>query len=355
MNDPHPALRETGFGLQVRFTPFLSCSAGSINLETRLSPVQPLAYTSSVIRSLVRPRALTRSDHVAVLAISSPSELSRIEEGARHLEEMGLRVSLAPNIAHLGDRGYLAGNDDERAAVLNRFLADDSVDAFLFARGGYGAMRILDRVDYEAIRRNPRPIIGFSDLTALHQAVAIHSGVRSFHGPMVNLDFFDRLSSDREDWMWSMLAGEFPLTHRLEQQQVLLPGEAEGILFGGCLSLTTALTGTPYDYWQEGGIWFWEEVDESPYRIDRMLTHLRLSGRMNQIRGVVIGKLKDCGSESELTALFHDFFGSNGIPVIRDLPFGHQGNNLLMPIGTTVRISTPELTFTITEPAVEHR
>jgi muramoyltetrapeptide carboxypeptidase len=308
-----------------------------------------------VPRTLLRPRALGRSGHVAVLAISSPSELLRIEEGKRHLEALGLRVTLAPNIAHNGERSYLAGTDDERVDALNRFLADDTYDAFLFARGGYGAMRILDRIDYQAVRRNPRPIIGFSDITALHQAVAIHSGVASFHGPMVNLDFFDHLSPEIDRWMWSMLAGASPLVHRFEREQVVAEGESEGILFGGCLSLTTALTATPYDYWVEDGIWFWEDVDESPYRIDRMLTHLRLSGRMKTIRGVVIGKLKGCGSEAELSTLFREFFGSNGIPVIRNLPFGHYGDNLLMPIGTSARLSTRELTFTITEPAVEPR
>ncbi|MEO8036968.1 MAG: LD-carboxypeptidase [Acidobacteriota bacterium] len=306
-------------------------------------------------RTLIRPRALSRSAHVAVLAISSPSELSRIEQGQRHLEAQGLRVTLAPNIAHTGERAYLAGGDDERVEVLNHFLADDAFDAFLFARGGYGAMRILDRIDYEAIRRNPRPMIGFSDITALHQAIAVRSGVASFHGPMVNLDFYDQLSPAIDRWMWSILAGQAPLVHPFEPEQVLCEGTAVGTLFGGCLSLTTALTATPYDYWVDDGIWFWEDVDESPYRIDRMLTHLKLSGRMKSIRGVVIGKLKGCGSEAELSALFQEFFGSSGIPVIRDLPFGHHGDNLLMPIGVSARVSTSELTFTITEPAVEPR
>src|SRR5207245_7881004 len=139
-----------------------------------------------------------------------------------------------------------------------------------------------------AIRRNPRPIIGFSDLTALHQAAAIHSGVASFHGPMVNLDFLHGLSPHIDQWFWSMLGGEAPLEHRFDAQQVVTEGDAEGILFGGCLSLTTALVGTPYDFWIDDGLWFWEDVDEPLYRIDRMLTHLRLSGRLQKIRGVVI-------------------------------------------------------------------
>jgi len=301
---------------------------------------------------LIPPRALQRNGHVVVLAISSPSEMPRIEAGVRALEQRGLRVTLGSNIDHR-HRGYLAGADDERLEQLNHYLRSDGIDAFLFARGGYGAMRILDRIDYEAIAANPRPIIGFSDITALHQAVAIRCGIGSFHGPMVNLDWFEGLTPDIERWFWSMLAGDAPLTHSFEASQVVLDGEAEGILFGGCLSLTTALTATPYDFWIDDGIWFFEDVEESPYRIDRMLTHLRLAGRLQKIRAVVIGKLKGCGSDAEIEALLHDFFASSNIPVIRDLPFGHHGNNLLMPVGGHVRVSTRDRTFTVTRPAVK--
>jgi len=302
--------------------------------------------------SLIPPRALARNAHIGVLAISSPSETDRIEVAKRRLEAQGLRVTLARNFAD-SQRGYLAGTDEERLQELNQFLNSDGFDAFFFTRGGYGAMRILDRVDYEAIRRNPRPIVGFSDITALHQAVAVRCGVVTFHGPMLNLDFFNGLSPQIEQWFWSMLAADAPLTHRFAPNQIVLEGEAEGVLFGGCLSLTTALTATPYDFWIDGGIWFWEDVDEPLYRIDRMLTHLRLSGRLQTIRGVIIGKLKGCGSELEIDALLRETFGSIGIPVVRDLPFGHHGDNLLMPIGVAARLSTSDGTFTITEAAVQ--
>ncbi len=301
---------------------------------------------------LIKPRALPPNAHIAVLAASSPSDLPRIHEAKRHLEAMGLRVTLADNLGH-HYRGYLAGGDDERAAELNRHLRSDAFDAFFFSRGGYGAMRILDRIDYDAIRANPRPVVGFSDVTAVHQAMAARAGVASFHGPMLNLDFYDMLSPDRERWFWSLLSGEAPVTYTFDPRDVLFDGEVEGTLFGGCLALTVALIGTPYDYWVDGGIWFWEDVDEPAYRLDRMLTHLRLSGRIDSIRGVVIGKLKGCGSDEEADALLREFFSSCGIPVVRDFPFGHHGDNLLMPIGATVRLSTRDKSFTITAPVVE--
>lgn len=303
---------------------------------------------------LVRPRALPPNAHIAVLAASSPSELDRIEVAKRNLEARGFRLSLAPNIG-TRHRGYLAGSDEVRLAELNRALNDPGVDAIFFARGGYGVMRILDGIDYDAMRRDPKPIVGFSDITALHQAAAVKAGIGTFHGPMLNSDFYSGLSLENDRWCWWMLTGEAPLEHRFDKAQVVVEGEAEGRLFGGCLSLTTALTSTPYDYWIDDGIWFWEDVDEPIYRIDRMLTHLRLSGRLRSIHGVLIGKLKGCGNEAELRSLFREFFGSNEIPVISELPFGHYGDNLLLPVGSPVRISTNEGTLTVTQPVVDRR
>ena len=300
---------------------------------------------------LIKPRALPDRAHIAVLAASGPSEVSRIEEAARVIENRGHRVTLAPNIG-LRHRGYLAGSDDERVETLNRFLRSDEYDAFFFARGGYGAMRILDRIDYAAIAANPRPIVGFSDVTAIHQAMATQVGVAGLHGPMLNLDFHGGLSADREEWFWSMLAAHAPMTYDFRSDDVVIEGEAAGVLFGGCLALTTALTGTRYDFWIDGGIWFWEDTDEPVYRIDRMLTHLRLSGRMQTIRGVVVGALKNCGNEAEMLVLLRDTFGPLDIPVVYNLPFGHQGNNLLMPIGVPVHLDTRTRRLTLTEPAV---
>ena len=303
---------------------------------------------------LVRPRALPPNANIAVLAASGPSDVVRIEEAAHVIESRGHRVTLARNIG-ARHRGYLAGDDELRLAELNRHLRSEEFDAFFFARGGYGAMRILEGVDYAAIAANPRPIVGFSDVTALHQAIATQVGVATFHGPMLNLDFHDRLSPERETWLWSLLSGDAPATVSFERSDVLVHGQAEGVLFGGCLSLTAALAGTPYDYWVDDGIWFWEDVEEPTYRVDRMLTHLRLSGRMRNIRGVVIGRLKGCGSDEEIDALLADFFVSAGVPVVRNFPFGHLGDNLLMPIGAPVRLNTSDTTFTITAPVVERR
>ncbi len=300
---------------------------------------------------LIKPRALPPNAHIAILAASGPSKLENIVEGVRAIEKRGYRVTLADNIAYTY-RGYLAGTDEQRAAEVNRFFRSPEYDAFFFARGGYGAMRILKSIDYRALADDPRPVIGFSDVTALHQAIATQANLGSFHGPMVNLDFRNGLSPFNESWLWSMLSGKAPLEFEFPSEDIIAEGESEGILFGGCLALTTSLVGTPYDFWIDDGIWFWEDVDEPLYRLDRMLTHLRLSGRMSHIRGVVVGSLKDCGDEGEMRAFLREFFVPLGIPVVGNLPFGHHGNNLLMPIGTKVRLSTSAMRLIISETAV---
>ncbi|MCM2314563.1 MAG: LD-carboxypeptidase [Thermoanaerobaculia bacterium] len=306
--------------------------------------------------TLRRPRALEPGGAIAVLSPSSPSSPERIEVAADSLRARGFDVRVAAN-TFSRHRGYLAGSDEERIESLNQALRDESIDAIFFARGGYGATRILDRVDYEAIVRDPKPIVGYSDISAIHQAVAALAGVASFHGPMLNTDFFESLSPEVDRWTWNALGGEAPLRWQFEDGNVFADGSAEGTLFGGCLSLSAALLGTPFDYWVDDGIWFWEDIAEPAYRIDRMLTTLRLSGRLTSLRGVIIGKLRECGvgEQDELQSLFSEFFGSRGIPVLRDMPFGHFGNNLLLPIGRPVAVDTLSRTLTFPEPLVERK
>lgn len=305
--------------------------------------------------ALIRPRPVREGAHLAVLSISGPAEEPRIRLAADKLRERGFRLTLVDGAFAAGTREYLAGSDAERASRLNLSLADPSYEAFLFTRGGYGAMRILDAIDYELVRRNPRPIIGYSDLTALHQAVAVRAGVTTFHGPMLNTDFHDGLSPQIEAWMWRLLAGESPSTFSFARSNVLAAGTAEGILFGGCLALTTALLGSPYDYWVGDGIWFWEDVGEPLYKIDRMLTHLRLSGRFQRLRGMIVGQLRDCGEDrpGELDSLLLEFVGDLGIPLVRGLPFGHFGNNLMLPIGQPIALDTNACTLKLPDPVVQ--
>lgn len=305
--------------------------------------------------ALVRPSPLPDGGHLAVLAISGPADETRILTAVGNLRARGFRVTLAENALTRGPGKYLAGDDSARAAAINQALANPEFDGFLFTRGGYGAMRILDAIDYELVRRDPRPIVGYSDITALHQAIATRAGITTFHGPMLNTDFHDGLSPVIDSWMWRALRGDSPLSFSFDRSNVLVAGVGEGVSFGGCLALTTALTGTPYDYWVENGIWFWEDVAEPLYKIDRMLTHLRLSGRFRGLRGIIVGQLRECGEgdPGELDSLLLDFFGDLGVPVVRGLPFGHFGNNLLLPIGQRVLLDASSCSLTFHDPVVQ--
>lgn len=301
---------------------------------------------------LIPPRALKPGDHIAVLAASSTATEERVRRAADWLQDRGFRASFAGNLFE-AERSYLAGSDQRRIDETNRLLRDPSVDAFFFSRGGYGAMRVIEHLDWDALRRHPRPVVGYSDVTAIHQAAAVKAGIVGFHGPMLDFDLCDGLSPEREDWLWKMLGGAASMEWPIEASQVLVPGRAEGIVFGGCLSLTASLIGTEFDYWVDDGVWFWEDVGEAVYRIDRMLTHLRLSGRFARLRAVMIGELKDCGTRNpeELELLINEFFSSLGIPILRNLPFGHHGDNLLMPIGVPVAIDTDRGSISFPEAA----
>lgn len=297
------------------------------------------------------PRPLLPGGHIGVAAISSSARRESTEASVRALENRGFRVTLASN-AFAQERTYLAGPDSERVDQFNALLRDGSIDAIFFTRGGYGAMRILDRIDYEAFRNNPRAVVGYSDVTALHMALARETGFGSFHGPMLDFDLFEGLSDPVERWLWKMLAGASPMKLDFEREAVLADGQAEGTLFGGCLSLIVAMSGTPWDFWIDDGILFFEDVGEDLYRIDRMLTHLRLSGRLRSLRAVLIGRLKNCGSDERAAhSLLREFFIPMGIPVVCDLPFGHHGNNVVMPFGARVTVDTESCSIVFPDPA----
>lgn len=304
---------------------------------------------------LIKPKPLPQNGRIAVAAISSPADQARVLQGAEWLRTRGYEVDFAANLfdAH---RTYLASPDQTRLREINRIVNDESYDAIFFSRGGYGAMRILDQIDYDAIRRLRRPIVGYSDVTAFHQACAVRAGIVTFHGPMLNFDLSEGLSPFQEQWLFDTLGGEAPLTYHFEPGDVVSHGHTEGIVFGGCLSMTHALLGTPYDFWVDGGIWFWEDVSEPAYRLDRMLTALRLSGRLQTIRGVVVGRLKECGGErpEDVDVLVQEFFGDLGIPVVRNLPFGHFGDNLLLPVGIAATLDTATGQLKFMEPFVDN-
>ena len=282
--------------------------------------------------------------------MSGPVDAARLSAGVSHLEARGYRVVLAPNVH--SKRGFLAGSDAERAAGYRGLLADPRVDAIFFARGGYGAARILSHLDAAEIRERPRIHLGGSDLTALFAYLATHAGLVSLFGPMVAVN----LVEDGLDWE-RVLQGEVPEPHRFGAGDVLAGGVGAGPLVGGCLSLAASLAGTPEAISGAGAVFFWEDVAEPTYRLDRMLTQLERSGTFDRLQAMLIGSISTGasggGDSPEAVAdWLQDRFAGAPFPVAKGFPAGHLRRSRTLPLGTRVRLDADRGVLEFDGPAV---
>jgi muramoyltetrapeptide carboxypeptidase len=274
------------------------------------------------------------------------------------LEQLGFKVVLAPNA--LQKNRYLAGTDAERLSDLIHMFLDPTIDGLICLRGGYGSMKLLSRIDYQIVRNNPKILVGYSDITALQIAIWKHTGLVTFSGPMLVSDF------GRE-------AGEYTIKHFYRaltspmalgaippapdiKSEVLRPGRASGRLLGGNLTLIAATLGTPYEIDTYGTILFLEDVDEQPYRVDRMLQQLRLAGKFSHVAGVVFGEFVGCEAEENassfsLLEVLKEAMKDIAVPCFYGLATGHGVNKATLPLGVQAEIDAAECLLTITEPA----
>ncbi|HUF36496.1 MAG TPA: LD-carboxypeptidase [Gemmatimonadales bacterium] len=263
---------------------------------------------------------------------------------------LGYEPVLAP--AAGGRHGYLAGPDEDRLADLNAALRDPAIDAVWCLRGGYGSTRILDRVDFAALARRPKPLIGFSDVTALLSGALARAGVVAFHGPVARASMpafsrhhFERVLACAEP---AGRLGRLPeppdvLIPRADRIVTLAGGVAEGPLVGGNLTLLQCLVGTPFLPDLDGAVLFLEDVGEDLYRVDRMLAHLRMAGALDRLAGVAIGRFTELKRHMSDGALgFEDvlrtYFGPAGIPVAYGFPVGHIDDQWTLPLGVRARL-----------------
>ena len=281
--------------------------------------------------SLRRPRAIRPGSRIALVAPAGPLDPERFEANRRALERLGFETVARDDI--LARDGYLAGSDERRAREFMEFVRDPDVDALVCARGGYGCHRIVDRLDAKAVREAAKPLVGYSDITTLLLWQRKHAGLLGIHGPM--LEKKESLEGESGSALVRALQGTGPLPRYAGR--TLVPGWAEGRLVGGSLSVCVASLGTPWELDTRGAILMLEDVTELPYRLDRMLQQLRAAGKLKDIAGIALGDFKDCEDERypEWTSerLFLDVFGSLGVPVVMDLPFGHGGRNRPWPFG----------------------
>jgi muramoyltetrapeptide carboxypeptidase len=286
-------------------------------------------------------KSLKKGDTIGIIAPASPVSEEEIEPAIRLIEEEGYRV-IKGN--HLYDKmGYLAGKDEDRLTDLHDMFLDMDIKAVLCARGGYGTPRLLNNIDYDLIREHPKPLAGFSDITAMLFALYNMTGMNVWHGPML------RGITGREEYLKGLLKlmstdGEiyFPLSG----DNVVREGKARGRLLGGNLSMICSMIGTPYLPSFEDSILFIEERGEPLYRIDRMLTQLRLSGMLNGIKGFIGGNFQDCGDPDSIDDLLFDAFSSVS-PVYRGFPAGHGDRNHPLPIGAEAELDTESHIFRV--------
>jgi len=291
----------------------------------------------------ILPPPISPGDRIGISAPGGPVRREALESGMAYLRARGFEAVPGGHLANR--RAYLAGTDRERLEDLNRFIADPTIRAIWFARGGYGSARIVAGVDFDSLRRNPKALIGYSDVTVLQSAAFRKARLASWHGPLVselgNPESFDETS------LWGALTGAAaPPAYSLPPSSVVRAGAGAGPLVGGCLSLLSSLVGTPYEASTDGAILFWEEVNEEPFRIDRMLGHLRLAGRLAGLRGMVVGRLVGCdGRDPENNPTLRDILETHlagtSFPVVIDFPAGHCPGKTTLPIGRSVRLDTP--------------
>ncbi|MGW8353211.1 S66 peptidase family protein [Streptomyces wedmorensis] len=318
-------------------------------------PAPAVAPPAPAVAPLARAERLRPGDRVAVVAPCGPIPEDRLRAGLGILRRWGLDPVVAPHVldAHPA-LGHLAGEDRARARDLTEVWCDPSVSAVICARGGFGAQRMVDLVDWAAVRETgPKAFVGYSDVTALHEAFAVRAGFATLHGPMVAAGTFLSDARTQESLRATLFEPETVRTLGLETARALVPGRAHGVTLGGCASLLAADLATPHARSSaRGGLLLLEDVGEEPYRLDRVLTQLIRSGLLDGLAGVALGSWVDCGPYEEVRAVLHDRLAPLGIPVVEELGFGHSATALTIPLGVPAVLDTESATLTLDVPAL---
>jgi len=300
-------------------------------------------------------------DLIGIVAPAGPlHEHGVLNRGLETLHKLGFRTTVGRHA--LAGSGYLAGSDAQRLGDLTEMFSRPEVRAIICLRGGYGTMRLLADIDYGLIRENPKILVGFSDITGLHLAIRKRCGLVTFHGPMVSTDFGTQLSAFTRNHFLQVLtagAGLRQITNPPDGPRpvTITPGQARGELVGGNLTLVTALLGTPFEIETRGRILFLEEVGENPYRLDRMLSQLRLAGKLAEAAGVIFGECAGCrtgstGQAFSVVQVLKDRLGDLGVPCFYGLAIGHGAHRATLPLGVTATMDADRHTLHLNEPAV---
>ena len=295
-----------------------------------------------------KPRKLRRGELIGMISpASAPTDNKLIENGVSYIEGLGYKTILGKNVGKV--RGYLAGTDEERVEDIHQMFGDKKVKAIFCLRGGYGAFRLLDKIDYKLIQKNPKLFVGFSEITALQMAFLHRANLVTFAGPMVVSNFSDEISSYTEDNFWKTITS----TSRPGRIQIIANqqfsinnvSETFGQLIGGNLSVFSALIGTEYFPELKNKILFLEEIDELPYKIDRIFNQLKLNNMFKKLKGIILGSFSGCIEQDKkkksltLEEVWNDYFDTIEIPVIHSFPHGHIKDMVTFPLGIKMKMN----------------
>ncbi|MEP7234650.1 MAG: LD-carboxypeptidase [Ignavibacteriota bacterium] len=305
----------------------------------------------------MKAKALQPGDTIGIIApASAPQIESKITRSVRYFERLGFNVEIGKHIYK--PRGYLAAKDSQRLEDLHAMFRNKAIRAIFFIRGGYGTIRLLPEVDYELIKRNPKIIVGYSDATALFNAIYAKTGLESmFFGPMAGVDIWKNFDPFAEESMWKALTSTKPLGKLPSDKGEIISLRRKkfvpvtGKLMGGNLAVFSSIMGTPFVPDMKDRILLFEDIAERPYKIDRYLAQLRAAGILSRAKAVLLGQFCDCEPEKgdgslSIEEVFHDYFDKLNIPVLMNLPSGHIPRQWTLPMAANYRINGKNISIT---------
>lgn len=298
------------------------------------------------------PKGLKKGDTIGLVGASSATPLEVLPKAVEAVEKLGFKVVVGDSCRER--HGYLAGVDELRAKDVNEMFKNPAIDGIFSIRGGYGATKILPLLDYEMIKENPKVFVGYSDVTALHIAFNQRCELVTYHTPMPSTEF---VKPEMDDYTWNSFLENVTDTERAsfflenpsnQRMTTLVPGEVTGQLIGGNLTLVTATLGTPYEIDTKGKLLFLEDIDEYERSIDRMLTQLKLAGKLDDAAGIILGAWTNCGPQNpnhpeqslRLQTIFEEILVPSNKPILMDVACGHCLPTMSLPLGRTVRLNS---------------
>ncbi|MCL1936313.1 MAG: LD-carboxypeptidase [Defluviitaleaceae bacterium] len=286
---------------------------------------------------MIHPKPLKKGDTIGIVAPSGPIPDTKILKYCKKtIETIGFEPYFGKNISKNNE--YLAGTDEERAEDINYMFKNKDISAIMCIRGGYGSIRILEKIDFDIIKQNPKIFIGYSDVTALHISINQIAGIITYHGPMIAVELLNnKLDKKTYKYIFNTLTGKTQNFFDDINAKVLIKGDFEGKLIGGNLSTIISTLGTPYEINTNGCVLFLEEVRESRYKIDRMLNHLKLAKKFENVSAVMLGHFSTENEQNiKVLDIFKNILEKMKIPCIYNIPAGHKLPNITLPLGTIV-------------------